>query len=168
MREATTDFDADEPDLKTLASSAAAEAIVEADKRKEEEANEKKIHGMFRRRSASEGSRTRSESVTVEEQVKPGKKRKGKAAPAAKKRTTRSMKAVVEEPIEIVDSDEEPKKEEVTEVQAVRSSDVINEANVEARYAKAPEVSKEVDVDAQSAKDSEVDEQQSEEVDKAK
>jgi mevalonate pyrophosphate decarboxylase len=84
------------PDMGFLpASSAAAEAAVALAARQEAEEAERRLHPMFRSRSASE-SRSRSASAVVEEQ------------PRKKRRVNGGMKKVEEDVIELLsDSDEE-------------------------------------------------------------
>jgi len=80
------------------ASSAAAEAAVQLDMKREAEEADRKVHPMFRRTSSS-SSISRSASVAVEE--RPAKKRKVSGG------TMKGFKGVKEEVIEIEDSDDE-------------------------------------------------------------
>jgi mevalonate pyrophosphate decarboxylase len=80
------------------ASSAAAEAAVQLDMKREAEAANKQIHPMFRRTSTS-SSRSQSTSIVAEE--RPTKKRK--VSGGAKK----GMKGVKQEVFEVEDSDDD-------------------------------------------------------------
>ena len=89
------------------ASSAAIEAMVDLAVKKEQDEAQKRLHPMFRRTSTtsslSSAPRDRSTSAEVKSKGKRGTKRK-----ASNKGRSKGIK---EEPVEVLDSDDEPEAE---------------------------------------------------------
>lgn len=84
------------------ASSAAVEAAVELATKRQAEAEDRKVHPMFRRQSSVSSSGSRSASVVPEEKPK-----KRSRTGVVGSRSTKRVKGVKEEVIELVDSDDD-------------------------------------------------------------